>query len=510
MKLQLSQSRRSGITVVECLFAMTIMLFGLIGIAAMIPFAGRQAADSYRIVQALAAGENALAVFNSNVVSIPTLNAPWQLVEDVYPINPPAALGLGTIPVSPVGDSNRSSFESLPKLYEGDRANGRVYSLYKYYYDLLSSFPATPAGQQTRAAVAQNRAMGTGFCLDPMFWAQQLQVPTTASTKLMDRDWGNFRRTRFPYYHEVYPASMNPFAPFASGTGTTPRLFRVSMHDPSTPYATPYRGWMRLPGAIRMATVSGGDVSKIAPENDRSSGALRGFSPSQLPGDAIVQSMAPDSMQSWIATLTPAETTPVVDPTTLPLGPYNENPNAPLNQQRPAMRFYPESYDLAVVVFGKRNTTELVISDYPTFAAEGLVPEGERLCEVLSFGPEHRSSSTFDVELNASPNVSAKIKTGDWVMMSRYVFDNPVTQVLPIREHHKWYRIIGVAGDEVFPRIVRVAGQPWDWTIPEIASFQASGFTSSAALPAIPPSTTAVTLIPHVINVYQRTLRVSN
>lgn len=502
-----STLRRSGLTVVECLFAMTIMLIGLIGIAAMVPFAGRQASDSYRIVQALAAGENALAIFNSNAVSTPTLNAPWQIVEDAYVVSPPAALGLAA--QTPMGDSNASSFESFPKLYEGDRANSRVYSLYKYYYDLLSSYPSTPAGQRTRAAVAQNRALGTGFCVDPMFWAQQLRVPTTAGTKLMDRDWGNFRRTRFPYYHETYPTSMDPFGSVSGSSGTTPRLFRVTLHDPNTPFAAAYKGWMRLPAAIRMATVSGGDVTKINPENDRSAGALRGFLPSQLPGDAIVQSMAPETMQSWIATLTPAETTPVVDPTTLPLGPYDEIPGTPIPPP-PNMQFYPESYDLGVVVFSRRNTTELVIDDYPAFAAEGLAPEGERLCEVLSFGPEHRSSSTFDVELNASANVSAKIKTGDWVMMSRYVYDNPATQVLPIREHHKWYRIIGVAGDEVFPRTVRVAGQPWDWTLPEIGSFQASGITSSTALPDIPPSTTAVTLIPNVINVYQRTIRVSN
>lgn len=504
MKLHVFRVRRSGLTVVECLFAMAIMLIGLIGIAAMVPFAGRQASDSYRIVQALAAGENALAVFNSNAVSIPTLNVPWQLVDDSYPISPPAAIGLST----PVGDSNHSSFVSFPKLYEGDRANGRIYSLYKFYYDYLSSFPATPLGQQARAAVAQNRAMGTGFCIDPMFWAQQLRVPTAANTKLMDRDWGNFRRTRFPYYHETYPSNMDPFAPVLGGSGTTPRLFRVSLHDPNTPISAAYKGWMRLPGAIRLATVSGGDVSKVTPEKDRSAGALRGFSPSTLPGAAIVQAMAPESMQSWIATLTPAETTPIVDPKTLPLGPYAEN--NPMIPPPPAMRFYPESYDLAVVVFGRRNTTELVIDDYTTFAAEGMVPEGERLCEVLTFGPEHRTSSTFDVELNASSNVSAVIKTGDWVMMSRYVYSDPTTRLLPIREHHKWYRIVGVSGDDVFPRIVRVAGQPWDWTLPEIAFFQANGVSSSAALPAIPPSTTAVTLIPSVINVYQRTLRVSN
>jgi len=72
---------RGGLTVVECLFAMSIMLIGLVGIAAIVPFAGRQAADSYTIVQSLSAGENALAVFNSNAVSVPTISSPWQMLR---------------------------------------------------------------------------------------------------------------------------------------------------------------------------------------------------------------------------------------------------------------------------------------------------------------------------------------------------------------------------------------------------------------------------------------------
>ena len=297
--------RREGLTVVECLFAMTIMLIGLVGIAHMVPFAGRQASDSYRIVQGLNAGENALAVFNSNGIVTPTLNAPWQLVEDAYAV--PTTLSVGGQTIN--GDSDVSSFESFSTLYEGERANGRIFSLYKYYYDLLTGFPATPAGQRLRAAVAQNRAMGTGFCIDPMFWAQQLQVPNMVNTKLMDRDWGNFRRTRFPYYHETYPSSMNPFDSVASGSGTTPRLFRVSLHDPSIVLGTPFKGWLHAPGSIRLATVSGTDVLKETAEQDKSYGPQRGFGPKQVSGsptiqagNPIIQSLAPETMQSWMAT----------------------------------------------------------------------------------------------------------------------------------------------------------------------------------------------------------------
>ena len=95
--------KKRGLTVVECLFAMVIMLVGLIGIAAMVPFAARQAADSYQIVHALSTGENALAVSNSNAVVTPTLNAPWQLLDDVYALNPSSTTGLPSLPYVAVG-----------------------------------------------------------------------------------------------------------------------------------------------------------------------------------------------------------------------------------------------------------------------------------------------------------------------------------------------------------------------------------------------------------------------
>lgn len=44
-------SIRNALTVVEVLFALGIILVGLVGIAAMIPFAARQASESYSITQ---------------------------------------------------------------------------------------------------------------------------------------------------------------------------------------------------------------------------------------------------------------------------------------------------------------------------------------------------------------------------------------------------------------------------------------------------------------------------
>ena len=55
------QSIRLGLTLLEVIFAMVVILVGMVAVATLIPLAGRQAEDSYQITQGLAAGESALA-----------------------------------------------------------------------------------------------------------------------------------------------------------------------------------------------------------------------------------------------------------------------------------------------------------------------------------------------------------------------------------------------------------------------------------------------------------------
>jgi hypothetical protein len=39
------------------------------------------------------------------------------------------------------------------------------------------------------------------------------------------------------------------------------------------------------------------------------------------------------------------------------------------------------------------------------------------------------------------------------------------------RQVHRWYRVVGASGTDAFPRTLRVAGKPWDWTEGEINDF---------------------------------------
>ena len=451
----------TGLTVVEVLFAMVIILVGLIGVAAMIPFAGRQAEDSYKITQGGAAGESALGVFNSSSIVRPRMDSPWLFISDQ-----------GTrIPVA-----------SLNEFYLNE-------------YDSRRSPPnPTPLNNQQKA-ILQNQVIGMGFCIDPLFWGYQSNFVGL----------GNFARTRFPFYNEAMPANYDPLG--SPATFLTPRLRRVSLLDPSSSFAAPR--WLRLPSAIQLATVSGGDLIQAKPEADKSAAPLRG---EYVDGTgALLQSPIASASVSWIATLTPIDETPVILPEMLP----PMFPGEPASS--PALA--PENYNLGVVVFSKRDVRDFNLDPTTGIPATGEVPVSERIgfLNDVAGAPNHLSASwnagTFDILIEANSKVDPKIKIGDWLMLSRNtsveVIVNPpapsfASAVLATRQRHKWYRVIGVSGDNAFPREVRVSGEPWYWTKHERQIFIKYGFPTFPTMPV-----TSVTLLKNVLQVYERTINLN-
>ncbi|MFN7845023.1 MAG: hypothetical protein ACK5YR_08840 [Pirellula sp.] len=530
--------KRSGVTVLEVLFAVGIILVGLVGIAAMVPFAARQASQSYQISHGLATGANTLATFKGDLMVKPSIDRPWVLVDDYYAKNSPNLSHGGWVFSSepnwvlqaPLGATNQSYYGSLERLYDGNAA--RNVSLYRYHMDSILSAGELNGNARAQVALAQNRALGQGFCIDPYFFAEQLKIPSlgAADQKVYRGAWGNFRRSRFPFYDELYPVSMNPLEFPRGAEFRTPRLLRVSFRDSSLPIALPAdplsrlvwldKAWIRNDPAKLIASGDSRDIN--ANKSEDRTATHRQF---QLPDDVgnapaytqFVKGTENPSFQSWIVTMTPAEETPIVNPLSL------DTPSATF---LPAMEFFPEDYDVNIIVFGRRNVrdlsgTELERSDYPAFAANGVVPQSERLAKVNYMSSESGVSGSFEIELEAyrntaadvddPGNVSARVNVGDWIMLSRYVYSNPAAPDRPIREKHRWYRIVGVTGGDAFPRRVRVAGSPWDWTIHELDHFKRIGtdppplMNPTTLEPTVP---TVATLLSHVVTVYERRLNV--
>jgi type II secretory pathway pseudopilin PulG len=451
---------RSGLTMLEVIFAMVVILVGLVSVAFLIPLAGREAEDSQQITQGLAAGESALALFNTANIAQPTLESPWCLVDDV---------GVVEHTVTGMRDA---------------------------YNAAARTFPVPP--NATQAAVAQNEAIGIGFCVDPLFWGFQNRAGNNVPLP--------FFRTRFPFLFD----NANPVLMIADGQNIprAPRLLRGSLSDPqlSTPGS-----WLRQPAAVRLATMYGGDLVQPGTERNKALGPLRSV---YVGADGSIIS-APSAAQqaSWMATVTPSENSPII---TLDRVASIYQPNVIANQPLDI----PRLYDVALVVFSKRDVRELaaaaVISagniQQQTPATVLNIPAGERVVKVTDISTDALNSGTFNITVNGYAAMDSKIKAGDWLMMSRFAMRDllprpannaNVTQVS--RQVHRWYRVVAVTGDS-YPLTLRVAGKPWDWTEGEINDFLEKGQTIPTVPPPVGGYETQAVILKDVVQVYERQL----
>lgn len=450
----MKRTLRLGLTMLEVIFSMVVILVGMVAVATLIPLAGRQADDSVKITQALAAGDSALAVFNSARIVQPSLESPWCLVDDVA--------------------NTEFSVASIQAAYE------RV----------AETFPAPP--DITQAAVAQNEAIGIGFCIDPLFWGYQ---PRNNGARLA----APFDRTRFPFL----PMDISPVT-FQSGA-RAPRLLRGSLTDPSAAFPG---SWLRQPAALALATSFGGDL--IQPETrNKALGPMRSVRVSGDPGTPLVVSPTAAQQVSWLMTVTPSENTPII-PITRTQENWDGVGNNPgtIKANRPVV--LPNAFDVSLVVFAKRDVREVasIIPGVGPNSAPTNLPTNERAFRVTLVTSEALDSGTFSASLSVHPNVDANIRIGDWIMLSRFArrtllprtVNNPTTIN---RQVHRWYRVIGTAQvGTAF--VVRLYGKPWNWTEGEIADFQAAGVN----LPSTPPNPntleTQAVLLKDVIHVYER------
>ena len=456
----MKSSARLGLTLLEVIFAMVVILVGLVAVGLLIPLAGRQAEDAYQITQGLAAGESALAVFNSESTVRPSLDAPWCLVDDVAN-----------------SEYSLSSFQA---------AYNQIAEM-PWLFPVPGPPPPNPISIND-AAKAQNEVIGFGFCIDPHFWGFQSRI-------LGGRLVPPFARTQFPFLdRDTDPRTLQ------TGNSVAPRLFRVSLTDPSASFPG---SWLRQPAAVRLATMDGGDLVQPVTKN-KALGPLRSVYVSGDPGAPLVSTPHAPQQTAWMMTVTPSDNTPI-----LPLTRTVENYDGVSAKSYHPVGI-PSTFDVALVVFSKRDPRE-VLSIIPTDPPTNL-PIGERAVRVTGFSLEAVNSGSFFVTLAGHPNLDAKIKIGDWLMMSRDTRQELLPRTLApppesdkIRRHvHRWYRIIGVSGDDVFPRTVRVYGKPWGWTQGEISDMVDRGL----ALPTIPPPPnlyeTHAVLLKDVVHVYER------
>lgn len=451
--------RRDGVTIMEALFAIGVVLLGLLGLAAVIPIAARRAkqtlssdratADATAILSAL--GPQQILDARSLFVMDEDLNDLY-LVRDVGSGNVLAQTGRYQLE----GLLSETKDPSPPPLNPStaNRFNPRHHSRTRSIFDSPSF-----------SRIVQRAASGVygSVCIDPRFF------PESGVTTRTDA----YRYGCFPYYD----GRTNPLASPAAALNSTqwnvsPRMWRAGMlADPAqltdagfptvehyTSFDSSIPGHRILPRPARnqlaqLATQSevenkfllDNDLVWQKSDKDRSLDIVPFFSAETTDSDGFsAGKRLANNRYSWIATITP----PIDGGVTS---------------------------EISIVVMENRDVPDL--ADVSNSA--GGSPSQERLTWVgkaIGFS----EGAGGDVQIFGTNQVSTELKTGQWVMLSRQAWDAPiydgniVSGNAPIGPAvHRWFKVINV--DEaiqsttpyttqgVWSRWVTLAGPDWDF-----------------------------------------------
>ncbi len=403
LKRNPSIQKRRAVTILEVLFSIMIVMVGLVGIAALLPVALRQAGDSFALSRSAVMSSSIAQQVIGSELKNPALHN-WLIPDDV---------GGGVF-----------------RIFDGTNLNGVPVS---------SSPLAATIGLNT----------GSGFCIDPLYWAAQPgassgTVPNCAGAE------GGYRRARFPYFREDFSPLANPDANFGALPAplTHPRMLRISLQPNGI-------GTIPLSTIAAQELCASGDDFVAALNADREAPFVRLYSQASGTSAKVMST----NEFSWMVTLSPNE--------------FGS----------------PSYYTMGVVIFHRRDrgflagkaTTQGVAYDAT------MPPDAERIFLATGVGmtPRTTGGSGFSVRLEANNAIDNKVKVGDWLMLSRYlsVGGKPV---------FRWYRVSAVspaaaASSSTWERTVYVTGSDWAF---------------SATLP------TTATIVSNVASVYERVISI--
>ncbi|WP_153555171.1 type IV pilus modification PilV family protein [Roseimaritima sediminicola] len=440
---QRTRHTRAAVTIIEVLFAIGVILIGLVGVVALIPIAGRDAGEALRLDAANRIASSAAAELSGrNLRSLDGL-----VFLDIDPMNDD-----GMTPPTII-DSSTDHADAKPQLMQATPpANSRI----RVVKDLLDRPrflfppPGNPVGRECAGldapgfALSFNPSAGfretrmASFCIDPDFIAKN----ATTAVLPMSGPRNAYQTARFPYYSEWYSALTPPSAALP-GVGTRPplpRMYRVGVGSASSFVAS------MVADALTQAD---GSLMMHRPKD-------RTLPPSQVMNNMDAGSSVPGSRRSagrytWLATVTP------------PLdGSLHYNVTVVVIESREA---YANTYDFASA---------------PASPSAEENPASERVFWVTN---PVQLGSTIEVSMYGPETVDADVRPGEWVMLSRQVYETDGSGT-PVRPHstqpavHRWYRVQRILGKEegpfnnqppfttlsgVWKRQVILEGPPWQF-----------------------------------------------
>ena len=391
---------RSGVTLVEVLFAIGIVIVGLFGVASLLPLAARNAEVSNESNEGQAYAQRYYAEFVSRGFNRPEN---WVWFNDAAGV----PMTTGSLPNSL---RRRNLCHQCRRFYQS--------------LDLLittASFRLAGGG----AVSTMNRH---AICIDPGFYADALTLNEIAANTFGPGQ--AYRPGLFPYYQDNFVPTSNPAAPVLATGGfvNNPRLLRVGLHDPSS-------GLNLMSAAmVNRLFLSVDDLAMTKPEDK----SLPPFRITQGPTtDPVITAPAlrfrtqSQSTYSWLATLCPRE-----------FG---------LNEAfGPKQETY---YTLSIVVMRRRDRGWFV----PLGPDKREIPQGERLVRVDRLSGNFTGGDGGSVRVSASTGLDDTIRSGDWIMFTRDQNGGANRAVVC-----RWYRVIGVDLDPTFT--FDTSGNPIAWS----------------------------------------------
>lgn len=409
-----------GVTVLEVLFAIFVVIVGLLGIASIIPLASRHALQSRNQTNAQALGRRWFNEFftrrlnEHDVYSSELVGYNWQWYKDY-------------------------TFGGSPP------------NFYNFQKDYSATYPTAPnpigilPGTNQSFTYSSGSSFGTAriwghqaVCIDPTFYTEPDVVQRVnndiANGVTLPLRLRGYRGAVFPYYEDGLNPTADPFDDVSSSNPwpDQPRMVRVTLGFDTIGVVSSGTVSRKLVDEI---FASADDLSITADDTDKTKPAGRRFAVNPLtvsdPTDDVFLKGQVTSEYSWLATMAPAE-------------PFNfdlaADPDAVALQVT-------NDYLLTLVILHRRDRQFLDPSLTPqsTFSPKDHA-EGERLVWVQPLSGAFTGGNGGRVRLIANNNVESDVHIGDWIMLSRHEFVSGSDSTERYAKF-RWYRIIAVDQD---------------------------------------------------------------
>lgn len=385
---------RRGTTVLEVLFAIFVVIIGLLGISSIIPLAARNASDSNAHNNAQALGQQWFQSFftrglnDHNQFTRDGVGYNWQWYRDYG----------GTF-----------SFENFEKSYSDPTVRARV--------GIPAGLNQSPAASAMTSG-AISRVWGhQAVCLDPTFFSEPdvKQRTTTASTRVL-----GYRMSVFPYFEDGYNPLTDPYSlPAVDPWQDQPRMLRATLGFGIGSQVSRKLVEDVFSSADDLAiTTYFRDPVTGEQIKDDSIPAARLF---QTDGSSISKG-SPASEFSWLATVSAAE-------------PRAATPATALSTSN--------EYLISLVVMHRRDKQFIEPGVTPIPGSAEDKPAGERLVWVIPLSGNFTGGTGGRVRLMANAATDDTLHIGDWIMLGKHYLIDP-SDTTRRYAYFRWYRVIAV------------------------------------------------------------------